>query len=74
MGKLRLGESCGSFKIISNYFDQCLSARINTTFIKNHSDCRTPVAHTVIPATQEAEIRRIVIQSQSRQIVLETLS
>jgi hypothetical protein len=28
----------------------------------------------VIPATQEAEIRRIVVQSQPRQIVLETLS
>jgi hypothetical protein len=28
----------------------------------------------VIPATQEAEIRRIEVQSQPRQIVLETLS
>jgi hypothetical protein len=28
----------------------------------------------VIPATQEAEIRRIVVQSQPRQIVPETLS
>jgi hypothetical protein len=28
----------------------------------------------VILATQEAEIRRIAVQSQSRQIVLETLS
>jgi hypothetical protein len=27
----------------------------------------------VIPATQEAEIRRIVVQSQPRQIVHETL-
>jgi hypothetical protein len=33
------------------------------------------VAHTfVILATQEAEIRRIAVQSQSRQIVQETLS
>jgi hypothetical protein len=29
---------------------------------------------SVILATQEAEIRRIVVQSQPRQIVLETLS
>jgi hypothetical protein len=29
---------------------------------------------SVIPATQEAEIRRIEIQSQPRQIVCETLS
>jgi hypothetical protein len=28
----------------------------------------------VIPATQEAEIRRVVVRSQSRQIVCETLS
>jgi hypothetical protein len=28
----------------------------------------------VIPATQEAEIRRIVVQSQSGQVALETLS
>jgi hypothetical protein len=28
----------------------------------------------IILATQEAEIRRIVVQSQPRQIVLETLS
>jgi hypothetical protein len=28
----------------------------------------------VIPATQEAEIRRIMVQSQPRQIVRETLS
>jgi hypothetical protein len=29
---------------------------------------------TVIPATQEAEIRRIAVQNQPRQIVKETLS
>jgi hypothetical protein len=29
---------------------------------------------SVIPATQEAEIRRITVQSQPRQIVRETLS
>jgi hypothetical protein len=29
---------------------------------------------SVIPATQEAEIRRTMVQSQPRQIVLETLS
>jgi hypothetical protein len=28
----------------------------------------------IIPAIQEAEIRRIVVQSQLKQIVLETLS
>jgi hypothetical protein len=28
----------------------------------------------VIPATQEAEIRRIMVQSQPRQIIRETLS
>jgi hypothetical protein len=32
------------------------------------------VAHAVILATQESEIRRIVVQSQPRQIVFETLS
>jgi hypothetical protein len=32
------------------------------------------VAHTCNPATQEAEIRRIMVQSQSGQIVCETLS
>jgi hypothetical protein len=32
-----------------------------------------PVAHTLILATQEAEIRRITVQSQPRQIVSETL-
>jgi predicted P-loop ATPase len=32
------------------------------------------VAHTCILATQEAEIRRITVQSQPRQIVLKTLS
>jgi hypothetical protein len=32
------------------------------------------VAHTLILATQEAEIRKIVVQSQPRQIVHETLS
>jgi hypothetical protein len=29
---------------------------------------------SIIPATQEAEIRRIVVQGQPGQIVLETLS
>jgi hypothetical protein len=33
-----------------------------------------PVATPVILATQEAEIRRIVVQSQPRQIVHKTLS
>jgi hypothetical protein len=32
-----------------------------------------PVAHTVILATQEAEITRITVLSQPGQIVLETL-
>jgi hypothetical protein len=32
------------------------------------------VAHAVILATQEKEIQRIAVQSQSRQIVCETLS
>jgi hypothetical protein len=32
------------------------------------------VAHAVILATQEAEIRRITVQSQPRQIVCEMLS
>jgi hypothetical protein len=32
------------------------------------------VAHTCNPATQEEEIRRIMVQSQSGQIVCETLS
>jgi hypothetical protein len=31
------------------------------------------VAHACIPATQEAEIRRIKVRSQPRQIVCETL-
>jgi hypothetical protein len=34
---------------------------------------RTLVAHAVIAATQEAEIRRIMVRSQPRQIVCETL-
>jgi hypothetical protein len=33
-----------------------------------------PVAHTCNPSTREAEIRRIVVQSQLGQIVHETLS
>jgi hypothetical protein len=33
-----------------------------------------PVAHACNLATQEAEIRRIVVQSQLRQIVLKTVS
>jgi hypothetical protein len=33
-----------------------------------------PVTHALILATQEAEIRRIMVQSQPRQIVHETLS
>jgi hypothetical protein len=33
-----------------------------------------PVAHAVILVTQEAEIRRIAVQSQMAQIVHETLS
>jgi hypothetical protein len=33
-----------------------------------------PVAHTVVLATQEAEIRRMVVQSQPGQIVCDTLS
>jgi hypothetical protein len=32
------------------------------------------VVTPVIPATQEAEVRRIMVQSQHRQIVLVTLS
>jgi hypothetical protein len=32
------------------------------------------VAHPVIPAIQEAEIRRIAVQSQPGQIVFKTLS
>jgi hypothetical protein len=32
------------------------------------------VAHTVILATQEAEIRKITVQSQPRQIVCKALS
>jgi hypothetical protein len=35
---------------------------------------QVPWLTPVIPATQEAEIRRIEVQSQPRQIVLETLS
>jgi hypothetical protein len=32
------------------------------------------VAHPVIPDTQEAEIRRIMVQNQPRQVVHKTLS
>jgi hypothetical protein len=35
---------------------------------------RTMKTHTYNPATQEAEIRRIAVRSQLRQIVLKTLS
>jgi hypothetical protein len=45
------------------------------TFFKKKKKCRAPVAHTCNPiATQEAEIRRIVVQSQPQQIVCKTLS
>jgi hypothetical protein len=33
-----------------------------------------PVAHPIFITTQEAEIRRIVVQSQTGQIVCKTLS
>jgi hypothetical protein len=36
--------------------------------------CRALVAHTVILATQEAEIKRVMVWRQSGQIVRETLS
>jgi hypothetical protein len=44
-------------------------------FLKKLAISRAPVAHTpIILAIQEAEIRRIGIQSQPRQIVCKTLS
>jgi hypothetical protein len=43
-------------------------AKVSSTEMKKSRVCWTPVAHTCI-ATQEAEIRRIVIRSQPRQIV-----
>jgi hypothetical protein len=41
---------------------------------KSLKEARRPWLPSVIPATQEAEIRRIEVQSQPRQIVHETLS
>jgi hypothetical protein len=54
-----------------------VSPRLGLIFIfpiKNPELGWVPVLTPVIPATQEAEIRRITVQSQPRQIVLETLS
>jgi hypothetical protein len=46
------------------------------THIKMFHECQVPAAHTapIILATQEAEIRRIMVQNQPRQIVHETLT
>jgi hypothetical protein len=41
---------------------------------KNDSEARLQRLAPIIPATQEAEIRRIAVQSQPGQIVCETLS
>jgi hypothetical protein len=44
------------------------------TEIQNHTPARCQWLRPVIPATQEAEIRKIVVQSQPGQIVHKTLS
>jgi hypothetical protein len=41
---------------------------------KGRKAAGSPLLMPIILATQEAEIRRIMVQSQPRQIILETLS
>jgi hypothetical protein len=44
------------------------ASRVN---IETERFCQTSVAHTCNPATQEAEIRKIMVRSQPGQIVLQ---
>jgi hypothetical protein len=46
----------------------------NIRIKKKHTHSQVPVAYTVILATQEAEIRRIIVWSQPKQIAGEILS
>jgi hypothetical protein len=59
---------CISFLILKQFF-KCLSS-----FKSNNNTAGSLWLKPVILATQEAEIRRIVVQNQSRQIVHKTLS
>jgi hypothetical protein len=67
---------CGAH-LLFHHWDRELKASLGYIVrrcLKQSKTCHAPVAHTVILATQEAEIRRIKIQSQPRQIVHETLT
>jgi hypothetical protein len=69
-----LGPKVQDLKLINNPSETVTGNHLGWVVSYKMGSCQEPLLIPIILATQEAEIRRIKVQSQNRQIVRETLS